>query len=146
MSDCGYRYSERGQLKIHSRVNRCSLFLSEEERLVLLFILDRTIGWRKVWATISCSQFVNGVIRRSGEGAIRVASGTRLTPSQVDGALTRLLEGGAIEIERFAGKVAYKINEYWCHPSLQEVGMWELNESDYDYDEDTGGKRSRPVK
>ena len=148
MSKCGYKYSELGELKIYTRIVRSSLFLLEEERVVLLFILDRTIGWHKVWNTNSSGQFVGGVKRRRKGKRVVVASGTHLTSDQVNGALMRLLEREAIEIERFGKKVAYKINEYWCHPDLQELGMWEVNESDFDYghEQGTSGRRSRPAE
>ena len=145
MSWCGYRYTEVGELKIYTRTVRSALCLSELERVVLLFILDRTIGWHKVWDTISSAQFVSGVIRRGGQ---RVASGTRLTTSQINEALSCLRESEAIELDRSRGKVAFKINEYWCHPDLRDCGMWELHENDYDYDNAaiTDGKRSRQVE
>lgn len=138
MYNCGYKYSKLGELKIYNRVCRSLLFLSEEERLVLLFILDRTIGWHKVWSTISSAQFVGGVVSRRGKRAIVRAKGTRLTSDQVEEALTRLRDRGAINIDRFGAKVAYKINEYWSHPGLDASGMWRVEESDFEYDEDAG--------
>lgn len=147
MNCCGYKFTELGELKIYNRTIRSALCLSGPEQVVLLFILDRTIGWRKLWETISPSQFVNGVIRRKRGRDIFVGSGTHLTSDQLNEALMRLRERGAIEIERRGGKVAYKINEYWCHPDLEELGMWEITEGDYDYEEDTGGaKPPRPTE
>ena len=140
MFNCGYKYRPLAELKIYSRIVCSSLFLREDERVVLLFILDRTIGWHNVWETISTTQFANGVITRRRGCDVVAGSGTALTSDQVNAALTRLERRGAIEAETFRGKVAYKIEEHWCHPDLEELGMWELNDSDFDYEEDTGGE------
>jgi len=134
MSSCGYKYMELGQLKLCTRTVRNSFCLPRAEQVVLLFILDRTVGWNKVEEKISTSQFVNGVIRRKRGHDILMAGGTRLTVDEVNEALTRLKERGAIETTSCEGKVAYSVNEDWCHPDLRELGMWELNESDYDYE------------
>ncbi len=139
MSWCKYGYNQLGQLKIYTRTVRSALCLPEPERVVLLFILDRTIGWRKVWDSITSGQLVSGVMRRKEGRAVVVTSGTRLTASQINETLERLLERKAIEIERFGDRADYKINENWCHPDLRGLGMWELNDSDYDPDEGADG-------
>jgi len=136
MSYCNYRYTTLGQLKISTRTNRNAFCLPHAERLVLMFILDRTIGWHNVWATISLRQFVKGAFRRKNGRDCLLVRGTGLTFNEVEMALTRLRERDAIEIERFGRRIAYKINELWCHPDLTRLKMWEINNSDYDEADD----------
>lgn len=128
---CGYTYTVLGELKIYSRTIRSAMCLPEEERLVLLFILDRTVGWHRVWETISPSQFADGVSRRG----LVVGRGTGLRSAEVDDALQHLQTLGAIRVERHGRAIAYKVDEYWLHPDLQGYGMWELNEGDFEYEQ-----------
>lgn len=140
MPHCGYKYTELAELKICTRTNRNSFCLPEAERLVLMFILDRTIGWHRVWEFISNRQFVDGVSRRRRGRDVLVIRGTGLMSGQVDEALTCLLERNAIAIGQFGRKMAYKVNEHWCHPDLEDQRMWEVNESDYRYADDQTGE------
>lgn len=136
---CGYNYTTLGELRIYSRIVRSSMCLPENERLVLLFILDRTVGWHRVWETISLSQFANGVNRHRGGSRVVVSRGTRLSPSEVTEALERLESLGAITADHWGPELAFKINENWLHPDLRSLGMWELSEEDFDYE--TGAVR-----
>ncbi|MGE0773950.1 MAG: hypothetical protein AB7L36_02785 [Sphingomonadaceae bacterium] len=101
---------------------------------MLLFILDRTIGWHKVWKIISLSHFVDGVPDRLGGAGRFMVRGTGLTPAGVNRAIDSLSKMGAIEVQGEWPRMGYRINELWKHPDLRE--MWELNESDYIYDHD----------
>lgn len=133
MQTCNYKYTTLGELKIYGRTIRSSFSLPDVERNVMLFVLDRTVGWHNVWEFISPSEFVNGVRRRKSGNVRVVVAGTALTLEQLDEALASLKERGAIEIDRIGDKVVYKVNEDWSHPDLQGPPMWELNEADYDY-------------
>ena len=138
MSLCNYEYTTLGQLKIYNRTNRNSFSLPDTERIILMFILDRTVGWRKVWEKISPSEFVSGVKRRRGQRIIVIVNGTHVTPDQLNEALIGLEERGAIEILHIRGKTFYKISDEWSPSELEGSGMWELGEGDYDYYEEAG--------
>lgn len=135
---CNYKYTMLGQLKIYNRTNRGSFSLPDIDRIVLMFILDRTVGWRKVWERISPSEFINGVKRRRSGRVILMVNGTNLTPDQLDGAIAGLQERGAIKILNINGIKFYKVSEDWSPTALEASGMWELGEGDYDYYEDAG--------
>jgi hypothetical protein len=45
--------------------------------------------------------------------------------------LERLQRLGAIELEHYGPKVAYKLNPDWCHPDIEGSGMWELQDGDF---------------
>ena len=134
MPQCGYRYTELGELKIYTRTNRNSFCLPEPQRRVLLFILDRTIGWHKVWKIISPSHFIRGVSNRLGSAGRFVIRGTGLTSEQVNQAVENLRKLGAIEVQGDPSRMSFRINELWSHPDLTE--MWQLGEGDYEYEED----------
>ena len=120
----GYRFTERGQLKIYNRIVSSSFSLPDHERLVLLFILDRTVRWRKVFAFISMPEFQNGVFRRRRV----VVRGTGLAPELIEQALENLERTGAIDSIRTMSGMAYCINETWCDRDLLE--RWEINDDD----------------
>lgn len=128
-----YTYDRLGELKIYTRVVRSVICLTEQERLVLLFILDRTIGWHRVWAFISEREFIGGVFRRRGGRKLTVARGTGLTRSQLSGALESLQQLDAIQLGRLGNRTEYKINEYWCHPDVLEFEMWNVGEGNFKY-------------
>jgi hypothetical protein len=132
----GIGYTQLGQLKIYSRTVRSAICLPEAERAVLLFILDRTIGWQRQWETITVAQFVRGVRRRWDGRRVTVAQGTRLDPAQIQAALQNLEELSAIEVERNGAAAEYKISEDWCHTDLRGSRMWELTENDLVHAED----------
>jgi len=132
MPYCSYRYTTLGQLKISTRTNRNSFFLPDAERRVMMFVLDRTIGWHNVWAPISLRHFVNGVFRRKNGRDLVLIRGTGLTLDEVKEAVARLHEHQAIEIEQLGRRTIYKINEFWSHPDLRSLHMWEINGGDYE--------------
>jgi hypothetical protein len=135
----GYSYNFRGQLKIYQRMVRSSFSLADHERSVLLFVLDRTIGWRRLSTRISMSEFYNGVFRGTGPSRTLVVRGTGLTAEQLTLAIARLVELGAIETQSTPPHVIYRIKEAWIHPELPGAGplsLWEVNESDYVYREE----------
>lgn len=138
-----HSYSERGQLKIYQRTLNSAFSLSNNERLVLLFILERTVRWKRAWEYISEREFSNGVFRRQ-EGARRiVVRGTRLSAEAVDRAIASLRQMGAIETDTNPAGKGYRINENWRHPELISMGhlnLWDLSEGDYEYDEGAGGE------
>lgn len=133
----GYTYGLSGQLKFYNRVIRSIFLLSEEERLVLLFVLDRTIGWKKAAARISMNDFQAGVFRRVNKLRTLVAPGTGLEPEQIMQAITNLVERGALQMESYNREVWYGIDEDWCHSVIRgsKFEPWRLVESDYVYDE-----------
>lgn len=125
-----------GLYKISSRSVRNSLSLSRDERDVFLFILDRTIGWKKVWECFPMREFVHGVYRgRPGRRRLVTAS-VDLRPEAIAAALAALKSVGAIEPAELAPDTCYRIVEDWTHPNLLGRGrnaMWEVNEADRDY-------------
>jgi hypothetical protein len=136
MVSCGFTYTTLGELKIYSRTVRSSMCLPERDRALLLFILDRTVGWHRPSEIITPSQFASGVRRRRHGSMVVFARGTGLTPAQVDEGIERLQRLGAIELEHYETQVAYKINPDWCHPDIQGSGMWELQDDDFEGEED----------
>jgi DNA-binding transcriptional ArsR family regulator len=136
MVSCGYIYTTLGELKIYSRTVRSSMCLPDRERALLLFILDRTIGWHRPLKFITLSEFSSGVRRRKLGREVVFARGTGLPPAQVVEGLEWLQRLGAIELEHYGPKVAYKLNSDWCHPDIEGSGMWELQEGDFEGEED----------
>lgn len=131
-----FHYKERGQLKVYQRTLNSAFSLGNDERLVLLFILERTVRWRTEWAYISESEFSNGVFRRREGIRGIVVRGAALPPEKFERAITSLCEMGAIETHSTGLKTSYRINENWRHHELLEMGrlnLWDLNETDYEY-------------
>jgi hypothetical protein len=133
MTSGDYTYDRVGELKIYTRIVRSVMCLTEQERLVLLFILDRTIGWHRVWETISEQEFIGGVFRRRGGHKLTVVRGTGLSRSQLRGALVSLQHLDAITLGRLGSRTEYKINEYWCHPDVRQCAMWNVGEGNFEY-------------
>ena len=134
----GIRYTERAQLKIYNRVVPSYFSLGEDERTVLLFILQRTVGWRRAWELISPKEFQNGAFRRKFGKRTLVIRGTGLPTDRVAQAIRALSKIGAIEVCEIGTKTAYRIVEDWCHADLEGFGIWGPNDNDYLYDEDEG--------
>jgi hypothetical protein len=133
-----YKYTERGYLKIYNRVVRNALSLGATERVVLLFILDRTAGWRKVTEEISDEEFLGGVFRGLRGQKHVIVRGTGLEASELSEAITNLQQMGAIAVDRVGSKSLYRIEEGWCHPEITRERRWrpwEFNEADYHYPE-----------
>jgi hypothetical protein len=131
-----YRYHQSGKLKIYSRIVRSCFALSESERLVLLFIMDRSIERGRSFALIPMREFENGVTRKKDGKRVSVVRGTGLSSKQVAVAIDALQEIGAITASCGASQIFCHINEEWLHPDLPKKGkwaIWGLNESDYDY-------------
>lgn len=136
-------YTGLGQLKIYERTVNNAFSLSEDERLVLLFILERTVRWRTEWAYISEREFSNGVFRWRGGARRIVVRGTNLTGHALRRAIATLRQMGAIVTDTDPAGTGYRINENWRHPELISMGgldLWDLNESDYHYDEGAGAR------
>lgn len=135
--DCGYNYTPLGQLKVYNRTIRQARLLSADSQAVLLFILDRTIGWRKVWEAISFLEFQNGIFRRRGGERVLVAPGAGLSTNRAKRAIAALRLCGAIEVMSVRSKQHYRIVPEWHHCDLTGVRSrtWELNETDYVYDD-----------
>lgn len=134
----GIMYSERGQLKIYNRIVPSSLALPEAERLVLLFILQRTVGWRKAWEVIAPKEFENGAFRRIAGQKVMIVPGTGLRTEQVIQAVEALKTMGAVEAYYYRARNAYRVVEDWCHPALPPHGdraVWTVRETDYVYSE-----------
>lgn len=135
----GVTYTERGQLKMYNRVVPSSFSLPQAERSVLLFILQRTVGWRKVWEAISIKQLVGGVFRRSGGKRHAIVRGTGLPTHEVSRAIAILREIGAVETEEHGPRTIYRIVPEWIHPDLlggTAYAIWQITESDYIYHEE----------
>ena len=136
MPDCIHVFTTLGQLKIYQRIVRSSLSMAEPERRVLLFILDRSIGWNKASEIIATQEFVEGVFRRKKGHRRTIVRGTGLTTQQLREALDNLHEIGAITWADEPRGTRYWIDEDWCHSELRVVGgkfMWEVHENDYRY-------------
>ena len=138
MVDYGIRYNERAQLKIYNRIVASFFCLPEDERLVLLFILQRTVGWGKAWKTISPQDFSTGVFRGDAGQRNVIIGGTGLASDRVTQALRSLQGMGAVEAHELGRQTIYRIIEDWCHPELPTEGryrIWSVHESEYAYDE-----------
>ena len=68
-------------------------YLSPSELMVLLFILDRTIGWQKYSEVITRRHMLKGI----ASGGTIFHLGTSLSASTLDTTLNRLFEKGLIE-------------------------------------------------
>ena len=131
-----YRYKPSGQIKIYSRIVRGSLALPEDQRLVLLFVLDRSIERGNSLATISLKEFEGGIIRKKAGKRVTVVPGTKLPPERLIAAIDALRDAGAITISRREANIFCSINEDWLHPVLPRTGpyaLWGVNERDYLY-------------
>ena len=131
-----HRYCQSGQFKIYARTVRSCLSLPEDERLVLLFVLDRIVERGNSFAVISLKEFEIGVIRKKAGERRPVIRGTGLSPERVALAIDALREIGAIRAHGRASNISCYINEDWLHPELPQEGplaMWGLTESDYEY-------------
>lgn len=138
MADFGIRYSQRAQLKIYNRIVPSCLALPERERLVLLFVLQRTVGWRKAWDLIYAKEFEIGAFRKNAGKKSMIVPGTGLPPDQVTQAIASLQAMGAVEAHGYGSRTAYRIVEDWCHPELPQGSnyeIWKVNESEYIYSE-----------
>lgn len=132
----GVTYTKIGQLKMYNRVVPSSLSLPPEERSVLLFILQRTVGWGKMWEAISPVQFERGVFRRSGGKRHVIVRGTGLPYAQVSQAIAILRAMGAADTEEYGSRTVYRIIPEWLHSDLREgAAIWEVNEADIMYHE-----------
>jgi hypothetical protein len=101
--------NELGQLKLLSRLVRLGQCLSPEEYKALLFIYDRTYGWRRSEAVISDSQFLVGVVFDGGLDAAPIG----LTP------VARALQG-ADDVEE-VGIVALLLRRHAPGEALKSV-------------------------
>jgi len=131
-----YRYGQSGQLKIYARTVRSCLSLPEDERLVMLFVLDRSVERGNSLAIISLKEFEGGIIRKKAGKRVTVVRGTGLAPERVTIAIDALREAGAITACRQGSNISCYINEDWLHPDLPQQGqfaLWSVNESDYIY-------------
>lgn len=134
-----HNYNILGKLKVYSRTVRNAMCLPDRERGLLLFILDRTLGWGRTSEIISTRQFIGGVSRPRGGRKIVFGMGTGLSAADVHDGLQHLQRLGAIRAVRQGNAVEYEVVEDWSHPNLDGSGMWGLNDADYDYEEVTGG-------
>lgn len=135
----GHKYTEIGQLKIYNRIVRNSFLLPYEQQVTLLFVLDRTVGWKKSHSSISISEFEHGVFREKSNSRTLIVPGTGLPPERVTLALGALKGSGAIEVDQVKSNTWYGINEEWHHPDFSPASSWQpwtLNESDYVYDDE----------
>lgn len=131
-----HRYRQSGQFKIYARVVRSCLSLSEDERLVLLFLLDRSVERGRSFAVLSLKELDVGIIRKKASKRVMVVQGTGLSPERVTTAIDALRGIGAITTYRQDANLSCHINEDWLHPDLPQQGqfaLWGLNENDYIY-------------
>lgn len=131
-----YSYSQSGQFKTYSRIVRSSFSLPEDERLVLLFVLDRSVERGNSLAVITLGEFEKGVVRKKGGNHTLVVRGTGLSPDRITAAIDALRQIGAITASSRGSQISCHINEDWLHPELPQEGrwaMWGLTESDYAY-------------
>lgn len=85
-------------------------FLNLAETRVLLYIIRRTIGFKKDWDGISLNQMANGIIKTSGE---RLDHGTGLHPNSIRAATKALVEKGILVVsEQFDRDGGQKENRY----------------------------------
>jgi DNA-binding transcriptional ArsR family regulator len=88
--------------------------LSGNEISVLMFVLDRTLGWGKDWEAISKSHFETGFLdRKTGE---RWAGKVGMTRRTIDATLRRLIDEKKLILERpgSEGEVnRYALNREW---------------------------------
>lgn len=131
-----HQYRQSGQFKIYSRIVRSCFSLSEDERLVLLFVLDRSVERGNSFATISLKEFESGIVRKSAGRRYVVVQGTGLPPERIIGAINALREIGAIQASGNGSTISCGINDDWLHSELPQQGkwaIWGLTERDYEY-------------
>ncbi|MEY3894998.1 MAG: Bacteriophage replication protein [Verrucomicrobiota bacterium] len=79
--------------------------------VVLLFIMDRTVGWGKRWEKITQRQFLNG-IPSFEEDAVPYAGKLKMTLNTLKNALRRLITVGLVlERKLEGGSTAYSLSE-----------------------------------
>ena len=93
-------------------------FLNLAETRVLLYIIRRTIGFKKDWDGISLDQMANGIIKTNGE---RLDHGTGLHANSIRSATKSLVEKGVLVVsEQFDRDGGQKENRYclrWENPT-----------------------------
>lgn len=131
-----HRYSQNGQFKVYARFVRSCFSLDEDERLILLFIIDRSVERGKSTADITLKEFEGGIFRKRAGKRYMVVRGTGLPPQRITNAIDALVQIGAIQAYCNGPSFYCNINDGWLHPELPQQGpwaMWQLTESDYDY-------------
>ncbi|WP_148650936.1 hypothetical protein [Sphingopyxis granuli] len=130
----GYRQS--GQFKIYARTVRNCLSLPEDQRIVMLFVLDRSVERGKSLAMISLKEFECGIFRKKAGKRVIVVAGTKLPPARISAAIYALRDAGAITASRQGATICCSINDSWLHSELPQEGrysLWGVNEGDYVY-------------
>ena len=91
-------------------------YCSHPERLCLIFVFDRTLGWAKQWERITPGQLADGIKNREGAWlAVGVFPGNR---RKARAALRLLTERGALKARlRKDGTFDYRINTNWTPTS-----------------------------
>lgn len=125
-----YAFNDKGYRKMYGRTVRSAAALPPNERAVLLFVLQLTLGWNKVWARIAPQDFQRGVWRRIHGRRLASAPGLGLSAEEIGAAIAGLVECGALLSAHFD---MYALNENWMHPAV--IPMWSLDDSDYIYSE-----------
>lgn len=131
-----YRYQQSGQFKIYARTVRSCLSFPEDQRLVMLFVLDRSVERGNPLATISLKEFEHGIFRKVAGKRIMVVAGTKLPPARISAAIDALRDAGAITASRQGASMCCSINDSWLHSELPQGGrysLWGVNEGDYIY-------------
>ena len=123
--------SSLGRLKVVTRFLRYGQSLAPEVLKVLLFILDRTVGWNKAMVAISRRDFMNGTRSRRRNELSCLPIG--LSMDVVNEAIALLVEVGAIRANTIRASTYYSLNYDWEVPGL--MPMWEVDEDDYCYPE-----------
>ena len=106
-------------------IDRKLPFLSGTELKVLLYILRRTLGFRKSGDLISLSQFQNGIVKRDGT-ALDHGTGVRSRKAILDAAKGLEACGLIYILPRRGPKGENRETLYFaCHPRFEHL-MWEL--------------------
>lgn len=72
-------------------------YLSPAETMIVLFVLDRTMGWGKEWEVITCQQMQDGIYHQREDGTMmEVTGGIGLSSDRAQVLVRQLVERGVL--------------------------------------------------
>jgi hypothetical protein len=93
--------------------------------MLVLFVLDRTMGWGKEWEIVTCQQMQDGIYYQRDDGAVvEVAGGIGLSADRAQRLLTGLVERGVLRARGTAGRARQlALNYEWTPDTDMKVSQ-----------------------
>lgn len=123
-------FGPTNQYVILTRLIRYGQALTLAEFKVLMFIYDRSLGFRKLIESIPYRHFFDGVISSNGD---RITFGVGLGETALKKALRGLERKGVIMRGRSENPwmgTYYKINVVWCNDGIQQMWIPDVSQPD----------------